>query len=628
MPPSPAPTATSSFLLAAARLLQRRSRVVQLIVLLLSLGLGLAAARITVDNSIGVWQADHDPAWRHFLDFSKRYQVVDPLVILLPAAGLAPAALDKIIGAVRKALDARSLPAHLGGVWYLTAVLDRLSSESAARLFPVVFCLMAAGVFYTFTRLWPTAVILACGALPALWLTGLMALDGIKMNMVLLALPPLTMILGISHAIHFLLKENDPDTPLITFCATIRPCALSALTTMLGFFSLTLSAYAPVRSLGVWGATGVALSFLLTIVLVPGIYPARRPRPRHAAAWQALARNIGRHPGHLFTALLVVAVLAAGMGKLKRSSFILDFLDPALSARRDHLAIEQTGVGLTPIEVEIEGARLPPGRLFQLVSELARSPLVTHFLFFSGHDPSRFQAVATSNGAEFDQPLLPGAAGRPVTRMTILTRTVSSEETLAFADRIENLLRRRLGPRPTPYVTGSVPLFTRGQARLFSTLINSFAAAFVSIAVVIGLVLGSWRLGVLAMIPNLAPVAMILGVMGWSGIPLSVATVTVASIVFGVVVDDTIHFLHTWRRFGRLSRRRQRLAATLGYAGPAMLCTSVVAGGSFLGFLASPFVPLRNFGLLIALALALAILCDLILLPLLLLRGRTNEETP
>jgi predicted RND superfamily exporter protein len=229
-------------------------------------------------------------------------------------------------------------------------------------------------------------------------------------------------------------------------------------------------------------------------------------------------------------------------------------------------------------------------------------------------------ATSTANGARLPMPLSLGEMdGRPQ-RATILLKTLASEPTLALSEELEVFLQLHLGQQEHPYVTGSVPLYTRGQQRLFSSLLTSFASAFIPISLVMGLALRSVHFGILAIIPNIMPVFFILALMGWLGIPLSVATVTVASIVFGIVVDDTIHFLHRLRAaYQTPGTTMEHLHNTIHYAGPAMLTAALISGTGFLGFLASPFIPLRDFGLLISGALWLAILCDVVLLPLLIL---------
>ena len=234
-------------------------------------------------------------------------------------------------------------------------------------------------------------------------------------------------------------------------------------------------------------------------------------------------------------------------------------------------------------------------------------------------------AEATGHGARFPALLTLDTMDQRPERATVLLRTVASEPTLALAEDLETLLQQRLGPRPQPYVTGSVPLYCRGQRQLFTSLLTSFANAFVPISLIMGLALRSWSFALLAIIPNILPVFFILALMGWLAIPLSVATVTVASIVFGIVVDDTIHFLHRLQAATRASASAAaHLHDTIHYAGPAMLTAAVISGTGFLGFLASPFMPLRHFGLLISGALWLAIFCDMVLLPLLLLSWKRS----
>ena len=227
---------------------------------------------------------------------------------------------------------------------------------------------------------------------------------------------------------------------------------------------------------------------------------------------------------------------------------------------------------------------------------------------------------STANGASFPRLLSLSKTEKRPERATILLKTLTSEQTLDLSEKLEAFLQKRLGHQEQPYVTGSVPLYCRGQQHLFTSLLTSFANAFFPISLVMGLALRSIHFAILAIIPNIMPVFFILALMGWLGIPLSVATVTVASIVFGIVVDDTIHFLHRLQAENRTpGTTREHLHNTIHYAGPAMLTAALISGTGFLGFLASPFIPLRDFGLLISGALWLAILCDMVLLPLLIL---------
>jgi len=412
------------------------------------------------------------------------------------------------------------------------------------------------------------------------------------------------------------------------------PCLLSAFTDMMGFLSLMVSSYEPVQKLGLWGGCGALLAVVVPLLLVPTFAgtAAGPPQPAPTSGprlfWSRWARMLASHKALVMAGLGSLLLLSAlGINRLERGSFILAFFKPQSPISVDYLAIEQAGIGLTPLEIDLDTSRVDNRAIQQGMLRLAeRHPEITHFLFTLDDSGTLVLPMATANGAPLDAPLLPGMGLKAPTRITILTRTLASEKTMALVEEIEAELQTLLGPRQTPYVTGTVPLYTRGQRALFTTLLASFSSAFVSISLIMALALRSVRLAVFAVIPNLVPVVFILGAMGLGSIPLSVATVTVASVVYGIVVDDTIHFLHAWQAKKKITDSLSRLSAVLAQVGPAMITTSVVAGAGFLGFIISPFIPLRDFGLLISLALLFAVLCDLVLLPVLLLSFRTATE--
>ncbi len=550
------------------------------------------------------------------------------LISLFPKENATPHVLSSLLGRVEQVLHTIApQPYHLGGVWLLTDRLDKLSARSTQTMFPLVIGLLAAVLLLLRFTMWDVGLIMACGLLPAFQLTGFMAFFGVKMNMILLALPPLTMILGISHAIHLISKKKvDSEETMDIFAQVAPPCLLSGLTTALGFLSLLLGQYQPVRELGLWGAIGTLLSLLCSLLLLPLFF---KPSAKHLTFnfFDLLLRVIVRWKNSIVIGMGAAILLGlAGAQQLQRGSFILDFFTPDSVVHNDYQTIEHAGIGLTPLEIDLGKSRFSNREIEKNMSLLADArPEITHILY--GFASGLVIPKATDHGARFNTLADLDFMLENVNRITLLTRTLASEKTLDLVDRIETFCQLHFGVRRLPYVTGSVPLYTRGQKKLFSSLVASFSVAFISISLIMGVVLRSLRLGMLAIVPNILPVILVLGVMGVVGIPLSVATVTVASIVFGIVVDDTIHFLHGWQRVQpNMNSRKQGIEQVFAYAGPAMVTTTCVAGIGFLGFAASPFLPLRNFGLLISLAMWLALCCDLILLPALLLTGRPQQQ--
>ena len=180
-------------------------------------------------------------------------------------------------------------------------------------------------------------------------------------------------------------------------------------------------------------------------------------------------------------------------------------------------------------------------------------------------------------------------------------------------------LKERNVPGVSATFTGLVPLVYQAQRSLLDGLFNSFAAAFVMIALLMMVVLRSVRAGMLSMIPNVFPAAVVFGMMGWLRVEIDIGSMMTASVALGVAVDDTLHFL-TWFRRG-IDRGLERIAAVkLAYShcASAMLQTTLVGGLGLAVFAFSSFVPTQRFGYLMLTMLVTALVGDLILLPAIL----------
>ena len=178
-------------------------------------------------------------------------------------------------------------------------------------------------------------------------------------------------------------------------------------------------------------------------------------------------------------------------------------------------------------------------------------------------------------------------------------------------------------------VTGMVPLFFAAQRELFNGLVSSFVVAFVLIAILMIVLLRSTRAGLISMLPNVFPVAVIFGGMGWTGAFVDIGSMMTASVAMGIAVDDTVHFL-TWFRRGMHDGMSRREAVSDAYrrCAMAMTQTTAIAGLSLLVFGLSPFQPVSQFGILMFVLLLGALVGDLVFLPALLAgpAGRLFEE--
>ena len=181
-------------------------------------------------------------------------------------------------------------------------------------------------------------------------------------------------------------------------------------------------------------------------------------------------------------------------------------------------------------------------------------------------------------------------------------------------------------------ITGKAYLFTKGTNYLATNLIWSLALAILLIALIMAYMFRSFKMIVISLIPNLLPLLITAGLMGYFGIPLKPSTILVFSIAFGISVDDTIHFLAKYRLelVARNWKISKSVYAALRETGVSMFYTSIVLLCGFSVFLLSSFGGTKALGGLISATLLFAMMTNLLLLPSLLLsleRSLSNKET-
>jgi predicted RND superfamily exporter protein len=197
---------------------------------------------------------------------------------------------------------------------------------------------------------------------------------------------------------------------------------------------------------------------------------------------------------------------------------------------------------------------------------------------------------------------------------------VSSGELSEAIARIEAQGALSFGPDTTVKATGTMQLLNKTSGAVARGIVLSVLVAMIAISIVLCLYLRSIKLGLLAMVPNLVPVAVLFGVMGTLGVTLSTGTSIAASIALGLIVDETIHFISAYRaRLDAGERGETALRAVYETVGPPIVWASMILTAGFAVLLLSGFLPLMYLGLFMAIAIIVSLACDLLLLPALLL---------
>jgi predicted RND superfamily exporter protein len=175
--------------------------------------------------------------------------------------------------------------------------------------------------------------------------------------------------------------------------------------------------------------------------------------------------------------------------------------------------------------------------------------------------------------------------------------------------------------------TGMVSLLTRTISNTIASLAKSYVIAMVVITLLMIMLIGGWRIGLLSMVPNLAPILLMLGIIGAFHLPMDMFTMMVASIAIGLAVDDTIHFMHNFRRYYEASGDPgQAVFETLHTTGRAMLVTTVVLSLGFFVFTLATLNNIIRFGFLTGVTLIAALIADYFLAPALMVLVNKKQD--
>ena len=591
---------------------------------------------------------------------------------LLPESGLAPAEQAQLVDRIERVLkpwQSRIGTFQLAGADVVTRDLDNGSRRSLLAFAPLVLGAMCL-VLYAATREW---IAVAASVLTILfagiWSLGILAWLGQSLNLVVVTMPAILAVTTMTQAMHLLAYYHDLDVPTCqtnhaqraswwrtAVRNTFLPNFLCAISTAAGFASLGASQIPPVKSMGLITAVGVMLAFGLCYTLFPALLSASSrvlPRGTGAHPWWNFERAkayvgwLERRSTVIFAAAGALLIMAlSGLHLLRAESHVLELFSPGARIPVNYRAIEKNLLGLTPMEVVIEGdprtlltnATLESYRGL-LQETLAEEPLVRQVvsvlleptrrrkLEFAIEPAELREALAAEGLPEGVGAFLRVKDGKYLVRTTLLATTTSSNAIQALVERLRARIAKRVPAGVSAYVTGSSTLLIEGQVLLLKTQIWSFVSAFAAIALIILLAFRSLPLALLALPPNVVPVAVTLGIMGFFHIPLNTATVTVAGIALGLLMDDTIHILFRWRQQRRLGEDTPAaVTKALWQIGNPAVMTSVAFGVGFGMFAFAPFRPTAYFGLLIAITAFTGMFCDVVLFPALLLRTQKPRQ--
>lgn len=512
------------------------------------------------------------------------------------------------------------------------------------RLFaPLSFLVLGVVLYFITGRRSGMILPLLVAGITICWTLGLYALLGYRLNMITSLLPPVIMTLSVATTIHVYMEwlhGSDPDNGeriLKAVRLVYRPCLFAAITTMIGFLSLFISHTPAVRLFGLFAAFGVGVSFLIGVSgLAVGLSffknPPLNPNPgkstteryRFTDALSSLAIN---HPRRI---LAVTAVLAGislfGLRQIESDTNLLNFLGAKTELYRDTKFIGKHLTGPNSIELLITRADGAPIQDFAEVEKIQAFQRaignLTHvrhslspadFLLSEEVRPWRNKAPLAVIAGNIDLSAYLSGDLR-FSRLTLRTDAIGSMEGEKLIGQVRSIAAEKLGDTFTVKEVGEFYRVIVESNQLTASQLKSFGMALVLILLSIGIVFQSLKYTLIAIIPNVVPLLITAAVMGFFDIDLSTGTTMIASIVLGIAVDDTIHYISAFRRTFR-GDVDASLRETTGSTGFTLIATTVALSSGFCIAIFGSFQPTIHFAFLSVLTMWFALACDLIVLP-------------
>ena len=546
---------------------------------------------------------------------------------------------------------------HLAGLLPESSEATRVAQVTMVQIFPVTCLALILIVLLLFRRIWPVTITLAVALISVAWAVAFAIAIDRQVNMMIAAVPAVTMIMCFSDIIHLcsaymlLIDAGVEKDEAIRQSGTEvgLACLFTSLTTFVGFVSLSFVPTPAFRQLGLVLGFGVAVALLLALTLVPIFFsylgaPSVRARTSGRSIVDRCTYGMFAFATHapkitIAGFAVVAGVSVYGVSQLQIETNFLERLDSSnpLRQSREYLKGKFSGTNAVDIFVRanaVEGLNAPAavaaldraqrriaevdgvdrvGSIVDVYSRIGdamgtpripstREGLAQYLLLFEVSGGSGLERIIDSE--------------RQLTRVVLNLATGGFVTTAAIGDRATEILTEELGSAYTIEPSGLTYLFGDWVGFVIDGQKRGLGFALLATTFMMLLCLRSLRVGVLSMIPNLLPLLVLGGfvTLVWDTVDSDVSLI--AMIAIGIGVDDTIHFLTRFRLESMKTDDVHRaLERTFSFTGRAIVQTTVILAVGFSPFILSEYFSTRIMGTLLPMTLVVALLADLLLVP-------------
>lgn len=582
-----------------------------------------------------------------------------------------------VISGILEKYRSESLKIYFTGTPAVVAALQKGIEHDLSVIMPLSCLLIIFFLTLLYRRISGVVYPLLIVLLSLLATFGFMALIGVPITLVSQILPSFLLIVSIAHSVHILTifyrnynHSGDKKEAIINAVGfTGLPISMTSLTTACGLFSFAWADMATIAQLGYIAPIGVFFAFLYSIVLLPvfiAIFPVKRcnitsglntPRLNSTFKWISRVTTRRAWSVALVSGFIIVVAFCSALN-VRFSHNISTWFPETSDIRVATNVLDSVNGGSVMLEALIEtghenGVHNPnfQRRLEQAIEDISKlsvagiqagkvwalPDVIKETNRALNGDLDEFYSIPEEQNLIAQELILFESSGSDdledftnssyqTARLSIMAPFADAILYADYADEVEDYLIQQF-PECEIILTGKIQLFVQIVTNALTSMAKSYTFAVVIITLLMILLVGKIRIGLMSMAANVAPIICILGLMGLQGIPLDLSTMLVGSLVLGIVVDDTIHFLHHFRRaFEQTGDVERSVLVTLLTTGKALFITSMVLCGGFFVYTVGSLANNVRFGIISGFAILFALAADFFLVPALLSIVYRNQQ--
>ncbi|SHO80332.1 Predicted exporter of the RND superfamily [hydrothermal vent metagenome] len=576
--------------------------------------------------------------------------------------------LDVLNGIVQK-YKKDGIEIYIAGSPAVNNALKSQMQSDMQKFTKITFLIIIVFLFVMFRRFsavfYPLLVII----FSLLTTIGTMAWAGVAFKLPTQIVPSLLLAVSVGATVHILSIFFDRfnkigsrrDAIVYTMKHSGLAIAMTSLTTAIGVGSFAGSLVAPISDLGTFASLGVMVSLFLTLTLLPALLSITKLKVHQKETHKDskldnMMKQLAVIPVKHYKAILIGSALLVSLALYSASKIELSH-NPLLWFQKDDFhrvstqTIDKNMNGTVTIEVTIDTKKTngwnDPDRLKKLNTLSAKLETYRDEYTHIGKVVSLATIVKETNRALHSNQesyyTIPNNADL-VSQELLLFENSGSDDLedvvdsqfskvrvtikLPWTDAVKavkvlNYVKSEVSSTfkdEEVIMTGMIPLLINTFAQSVSSSVDSYIMAFIGITFMMMIILGSIRIGLISMIPNLTPIILGLLIMYAMNIPLDMFTLLIGSIAIGLAVDDTIHFMHNFKRYYlETGDSAKAIENTFFTTGKAMVITTIVLALGFYSYLMGDMISVQNFGLLTGSVIILALIADLLLAPALMI---------